>query len=432
MNPADLADAAARALDLLPTGDPASSDPRLLREPQLAEEGRLSKDTAAAVWLAVSPLRVAPQDVLQTVMAEIHPPESPKVQRYRAHVFWLAASGWAAAIGIAVLLFPQSKVMREYSTSASAPTPPPQSVGSYFSPIPEAAPRDSSIRKEILKLQEQLARFREDPSVLSPRVVALTAPGAVRRTPEDARKRLHIILTNALRSALEAEGGASGDAASIVIERGWLPGGLPILQQGELIRHRNFPERDWESLGLFRSEDGSYYDSSSQTIWSPDPEGRGFVGRKINTEDQLTGFTQEPIESGAPKKLEASPEGFIVSNSIDGTTDIVVQNVPEVSDGEQLVMQTTNADGCKNEVLLTLDATAETSKPRAVSWNNVSPTSVNSSNSGAEIFHSTGRATGGSILVSLRNSTIPAGLQLIARDTNLNGQPDRVIVTTEP
>ena len=73
MNPADLADATARTLDLLPPDDPARSDPRLLRDPALAEEARLTRETAAAVWLAVSPLCVAPPDLLQSVIAEIQP-----------------------------------------------------------------------------------------------------------------------------------------------------------------------------------------------------------------------------------------------------------------------------------------------------------------------------------------------------------------------
>ena len=95
-------DATAKALDILPSGDEARSDPRLLRDPELLDEARLTREAAADVWLAVSPLRAAPSDVLHAVMAKIDakPPAAAKVRRFTP---WIAASGWAAAIAVAVL-----------------------------------------------------------------------------------------------------------------------------------------------------------------------------------------------------------------------------------------------------------------------------------------------------------------------------------------
>ena len=75
------------------------------------------------MWLAVSPRYVAPPDLSQAVMAEIHP---------------LAA------------------------------------------PLP--TPRDVRLRGEVARLQKRLATLRDDSAHRTPRVMSLTAPGAVRLT----------------------------------------------------------------------------------------------------------------------------------------------------------------------------------------------------------------------------------------------------------
>ncbi len=100
MSRTDREDAIAKALDILPPGDGARSDPRLMRDAELAEEARLTRETAADVWLAVSPLRAAPPDVLHNVMAKIDA-KPPAVAKTRRFTPWLAASGWAAAIAVA-------------------------------------------------------------------------------------------------------------------------------------------------------------------------------------------------------------------------------------------------------------------------------------------------------------------------------------------
>ena len=96
MSQTDREDAVARALDLLPPDDGAGSDPRLLRNPELVEEARATREAAADVWLATSPLRAAPSDVLHSIMARIEF-QAPLADRSRGFFPWLAASGWAAA-----------------------------------------------------------------------------------------------------------------------------------------------------------------------------------------------------------------------------------------------------------------------------------------------------------------------------------------------
>jgi hypothetical protein len=54
MNPSDLGDATARALNLLPPGDPASSDPRLARDSQLVEEAKRARETVAGSFSSPS------------------------------------------------------------------------------------------------------------------------------------------------------------------------------------------------------------------------------------------------------------------------------------------------------------------------------------------------------------------------------------------
>ena len=354
MNPTDLADATARALDLLPADDAARSDPRLLRDPALAEEARLTREAAAAVWLAVSPLCVAPPDLLQSVMAEIHPLAAVTSGKPRRYLTWLAASGWAAAAAIAISLWPEPLTTLPPTATHTTvrETPTHREIVEKASPLSLPTPRDARLRAEVVRLQKRLATLRDDSAQRTPRVISLTAPGAVPRTQEEAQQRVHSILTNALRSALEAASAAPADPASLVIERGWLPGGLTVPEDGGVIRHRHFPEQAWREMGLSRSANGDYYDASSKTVWSADPEGRGFIGRKITGEEDVARFTKEPDPQAAPAKTRAVPEGFIIENPVDRTTEIFVENVPDLPAGKQLIVRLTDKDGYTTDVPL--------------------------------------------------------------------------------
>jgi len=471
MNPTDLSDATARALDILPPEDSARSDPRLLRDPQLAEEARGSRDTAAAVWLAVSPLRVAPPDVLQEVMKEIQSPMSMRPASGRRPLPWLAVSGWAAAVVLAISLWPEHSRTLVGRGNVVDPVGSPTSMPAVTSPATTLPPRDARLRSDITRLQDRLASLQDDSGRRASRVISLSAPGSMRRTEDELRLYVHKLLTDALRSALEATSGAPSDPASLVIERGWLAGGLPVPEDGGLIRHRNFPARDWQKLGLFRAANGSYFDELSQTIWSPDPEGRGFIGRKINTTDDLAIFTKDLDKLTPPQLPQVSPAGFLIENSAEKTIELLVENVPPIPPGKQLVVSMTHPDGTITDFPLTPSAAGGTSSspgtPPQLAWNsagsnyqiaaggnitfsnprhvhgndaNVRGASLNavgnaSTSATADSASSTnivGFFNNGSLIINLPSDTLPGAVQLGISDIIPAGQPAQVIVKSEP
>ena len=457
MNPADLADATARALDLLPADDAARSDPRLLRDPALAEEARLTRETAAAVWLAVSPLCVAPPDLLQSVISEIHPLAPATSAKPRGYLTWLAASGWAAAAAIAISLWPEP--LTTLPPAATHPTAretqTQREIGKKASPLPSLTQRDARLRHEVVRLQKRLATLQTDSAQRTPRVISLTAPGAVPRTQEEAQQRVQAILTNALRSALEATSAAPAEPASLVIERGWPPDGLTIPEAGGVIRHRHFPEQAWQELGLARSADGDYYDASRNTVWTADPAGRGFIGRKITGNEDVARFSHEPEAHTAPAKNRATPEGFIIENPVDRTTEIFVENVPDLPAGKQLIVRLTDEHGRTTDVPLepsskppvappaeTPPAAPSDAKPISETWQIVEHAIGLSSDSFSLELQNTGfGATGtsiggylnaGSLTLNISNSSIPAGFQLLQADIVPTGQPPTIIVKGGP
>ena len=463
MNPSDLSDATIRALNLLPPGDPAISDPRLVRDSQLVEESKRSQETAAAVWLAVSPLRVAPPDVLQEVMREIRFPESNRTKTRHRSLPWLAASGWAAAAVVTIFLWPDQSPKTSRREIVKTPARFPTDV------VPATTPtsRDARLRKDIVRLQDRLASFHNDPFRRTPRVMSLSAPGAVRRSEDESRQYIQNLLTNALRSALEASSGAPSDLASLVIERGWLPGGLPVPVDGGLIRHRHFPEQNWQELGLSRAANGNYYDPSSQIVWSPDPEGRGFIGKKIGENDNLDDFSQEMDQELQPPKPQALPEGFVIENPAEKTTDIFVENLPDIPAGKQLILQTTAANGTIVKIPLTpsnfgnvsgLDSLVTnfgvlnlssrggttlssngvvTRSPGSLAnttTSEVTGTKTHSSPEENSAFTSNivGYLYGGSLIVNFPSDSIPAEVQLAIGDISPTGTQPQIILKSEP
>ena len=464
MNPSDLSDATVRALNLLPPGDPAISDPRLVRDSQLVEESKRSQETAAAVWLAVSPLRVAPPNVLQEVMREIRSPESTRTKTRHRSLPWLAASGWAAAAVVTIFLWPDQSPKTSRREIVKTPAKSPSDVVPATTPTP----RDARLRKDIVRLQDRLASFHNDPVRRTPRVMSLSAPGAVRRSEDESRQYIQNLLTNALRSALEASSGAPSDLASLVIERGWLPGGLPVPDDGGLIRHRHFPEQNWQELGLSRAANGNYYDPSSQIVWSPDPEGRGFIGKKFGESDNLGDFTQEPDQEFQPPKPQALPEGFVIENPAEKTTDIFVENLPDIPAGKQLILQTTAANGTITEIPLTPSNVGNVSSLGSLATNfgvlnssasrggtmlssngivtrspgslaNTTTTGLtgpttHSSPADNSAFSSNivGYLYGGSLIVNFPSDSIPAEVQLAIGDISPTGTQPQIILKSEP
>ena len=424
MNPTDLADATARALNLLPSGDPANTDPRQRRDPRLAEEARLTQQTAADVWLAVSPLHVAPPDVLHAIMAEIDPPASISSDNGRPLLRWLAVSGWAAAVVLAGFLWQRPNVILSGVTESPKPgvsNPKPENSPS-LPPTPVSPTRDTQRKTEILRLQTRLAEMKGASDSITPRVMCLTSPGAVRRSPEEIRRRVRTILTDALRSALEAESGAPSDPASLVIERGWLPGGLPVPSDGSAVRHRNFPEQSWQELGLLRSDAGEYYDASSKTLWTADPEEKGFIGRKITPDQDLTHFHADQEKDTSPRSQpRVLPEGFVIANPEKNNSEVVIDQVPPPAEGtSQFVVWTDTTGATQTAPVEDLTVTL----PTAATWGDFQSMSVNSLSNGANLT--------GTVILTIPTSSDLTSFQLLERPLTPNGEPDKILIEGGP
>lgn len=440
MNPTDLADATARALDLLGPNDSANSDPRLLRDPSLANETRLTREAVAEVWLAVSPLRVAPADVLPELMAKIEPSARTGQGSGPRLLPWLAVSGWAAAAALAFFLWPHATAPESRSDRS-------QLTGDSFpadgtSPPAQPTSRESRIRKDIVHLQERLAVVRRERANETPRVINLTAPGTVRRTAEESSQRVQSILTNALRSALEAESASPSDPAALVIERGWLPGGLPLPTDGGIIRHRNFPEQAWQQMNLLRSADGEYLDAAANTVWSADPDGRGFIGRKITAGEDVTRFTTDPNPAlTTATKPRTVPEGFIIETPDDRKAEVVIDQVPAPEAGTQQLMVVTDSSGHTETIPVTPPEPPAApvggellvdSGSTPVEWSGGVNTSF-TVNGPTGVWISNAAASNlGTVVFTLQGTLNVNSFLLVERPLIPNGQPDKIIVEGGP
>lgn len=358
MSRTDREDAIAKALDILPPGDGARSDPRLTRDAELTEEARLTRETAADVWLAVSPLRAAPPDVLHNVMAKIDA-KPAAVAKARRFTPWLAASGWAAAIAVAMSLWPQARqegsLQIAFTKDRPAEEPKegtPHAPESPKNPRPPEQDRNEQrLRNELKNLRSSLARMNSEASLNAPRVMSLSSPGAVERTPEEARERVWAILTGALWSALEAESGAPNDPAALVIERGWLPDGVAVPEPGEFIRHRNFPETSWQDLGLLKSDEGTYYDPAKNLIWAREGEGRSFIARLATGQDNLASYKPAEEEPAiAANQTRSQAEGFVIEDPVNDTAQIMVDQVPPLTEGNERYVVWTDKTGKQNRM----------------------------------------------------------------------------------
>jgi hypothetical protein len=214
-------------------------------------------------------------------------------------------------------------------------------------------------------------------------------------------------------------------------------------------------------------------------VWGPDPEGRGFIGRKISEQDDVADFTQESDQQDTPPKPQATPEGFVIENPAEKTTEIVVENMPTPPDGKIIVLQFTSAEGVKTETpLIPLDGGGVASAnpipantglapsysysgssalgpvtliggdyaqfgvgkvvSNGVRTNNLSnPATENSSpvvvsDSTQYSINTVGYLNGGSLLVSFPSGMNPSEVQLMLRSITSTGQQDEIIVKSGP
>lgn len=359
MNKPDREDAVARALDILPPGDPAASDPRLLRDAALQAEARAARETAADLWLAVSPLCAAPPDVLHSVMDKIGAaPAAPESLRRLRLAPLLAASGWAAAAAVTICLWPRNPGAERAPAIATAPVEPPAKSGNRggkntAGPLDAVAARNQQWQQRVDQLRNKMEVLRHDDWASMPRVMDLSAPGAVQRSPEEARQRVFDILVNALRNSLEIASGAPGDPADFVIERGWIPQSLDLPTEDLVLRHRNFPEASWAELGLRRSDEGSYYDPARQFVWAPDAQRGGFIGRMAPADFDPSAYKEPtPDQTAAIAKLTqpSDPEGFVIEDPVTRKAEVVIDRVQPPKDGYTHQIHWTDASGASGTI----------------------------------------------------------------------------------
>ncbi|WP_035615891.1 hypothetical protein [Haloferula sp. BvORR071] len=370
MNRPDREDATARALDILPSGDPAASDPRLVRDAALAEEARATREAVADVWLAVSPLRAAPPEVLNSVMDKIGlPPAAEKPTKKSGRLApLLAASGWAAAAAVTICLWPhrggegtQSQVAEGGAKSVSAKVGERGILGNDL-PVDASHPAyDASVerlRREYSNLLKTVEMLRRNELASLPRVMSLTTPDAPRRSPEESRQqmfqKMFQLVTSSLRDQLEVHSSSPDDSvAAFVIEHGYIQPGMDLADNSIVLRHRNFPEDSWKELGLYYSEaTGNYFDRERQLLWTPDPQGGGFVGRKTPEAMDLSDY-KAPVAAPSVAKNDTSknqPEGFVLEDPVTKKAEVVIDQVPPLRDGYEQRILWTDASGASGMI----------------------------------------------------------------------------------
>ena len=435
-------DATAKALDLLPHDDAARSDPRLVRDAKCLEEIRAVQEAAADVWLAASPLRAAPPEVLSSLMSKVET-RTPLAHRNVKFFPWLAASGWAAA-AIAFLLWPRDGekagavarvdppiYLPPHPSQSEVATGPSEADGLPALPKRHEISRDRRMREELLRLQAQVNSLVEQGALDAPRVLGLHSPNSLQPGPEETHRRVTTALADALAALLELESGAPGDPARMVLQRGWLPEGLR-LSEGEYIRHLNFPAAAADELGLLVSEDGAYYDRAKDMIWYQDESGRGYLGRKATPEDDLTAYHVPGRDALALNQAAApstEPEGFLIEDPESNTAKVLIDQVPPPAPGYEQVVVWTDAAG--NEAKIPVQNPLSTSTlmgtmtaPTQATELPVVPLSI-------PVLPSMAQAGANRLFFSLPDSNGVTSFSLIEQPTVANGKPAKVIVSGE-
>jgi len=445
----NLEDATAKALDLLPHDDAARSDPRLVRDAKCLEEIRATQEAAADVWLATSPLRAAPPEVLSSLMSKVDA-HTPLAHRNVKFFPWLAASGWVAA-AIAFLLWPRDGERASAVAEVTAPVYLPPHDPSEVAAAPDGdalpaelpklpdrrvVPSDRRIREELQRLQAQVNSYEEDGSFSAPRVLGLHSPNVLQPEPEETQRRVVTALADALSSLLELERGGTGDPARLVLQRGWLPDSF-TLSEGEYIRHLNFPANASAVYGLMVSEDGAYYDEARDMIWSPDGNGRGYLGRRATNEDNLSAF-HVPDENALAANDQAmavrtEPEGFVIEDPVSNTAKVLIDQVPAPAEGFEQVVVWTDAEG--KEARIPVQTPSTTSAIVAPSTVTPAPMTTKEVLAGASVsiplIPSMAQAGVGRLFFSLPDSNGVKSFRLIELPTVANGAPAKVIVSGE-
>lgn len=318
-----------------------------------ADDGHDSLRRAAAMlWLAeAAPLSSAPAESLETVRARLGLTKATarplRSSRWRA----AAAAGWAAAAGLAILLW---RAPDKNSPNTGVGTPPvfsndrghtgpgqtaPDSAetpkGGTLTPLADAA----ALRGEIARLREQLkATAVRPPGAHRPVIHELTPPGGATRasSPEHVLN----IIASALETDLARRTGQNGH--ELIIESGWANWSAANLSAETVFRHRAFPAGRSAELGLLRGPDGQFLDPSNGWLWSPDPDSTDYLGHAAPAGLNRTAFV--PAEGTPQMQIAAAPAGYAITGS-NGQTIIALSNLPAIPAGTSLDVLAVNHAG---------------------------------------------------------------------------------------
>jgi hypothetical protein len=334
MNSSDR-DLTLRALDRLPPAEARELDQWLADDPAAAASLRSLEDTITAVWLASSPLQPAPTNAFEGIRAQLHP------ARRRPSLFpALAALGWAAAIVLWVVRFARPDELSQIARGTpvvipSSPADSPASPAALSESPAVDNPAEAQLRETIRRLQSSLAIARS--RVSAPRIRELRAPGsAADPRADDHGSALLELLKTTLSETLARR---TEIPTTLTIESGWLESTFAGLPADSVIRHRSFPEEYFADYGLLRSIDGEFYDPVAGLLWSPAPDGRGYLGRAAPAELDPSRFETHPAAPATPHPpgLAPSPSGYLVQGGPDEESTLVIGNLPPEEPPAQLV-----------------------------------------------------------------------------------------------
>ena len=114
----------------------------------------------------------------------------------------------------------------------------------------------------------------------------------------------------------------------------WFTRDLP---NGPQIRHKNFPVDRWNELGLTSYENGSFYDSDSNLLYTPSINGSDYLGaRPPQGFDPTSGIIPPQVEiASAPDPVQPGvapsvplPKAFTLYDESTGEGSIILQNLP--------------------------------------------------------------------------------------------------------
>ncbi|RZL72023.1 MAG: hypothetical protein EOP29_19400 [Rhodococcus sp. (in: high G+C Gram-positive bacteria)] len=246
--------------------------------------------------------------------------------------------------------------------------------------------------------------------------------------PEETQRRVVTALADALSSLLELERGGTGDPARLVLQRGWMPEGFS-LSEGDYIRHLNFPANAAELFGLMVSQDGAYYDEARDMIWSPDENGRGYLGRRATDEDNLSMF-HVPDENALAVNdramaVNTEPEGFVIEDPVSNTAKVLIDQVPAPAEGYEQVVIWTDAEGREGRIpvqnSLAAPAAAAPAAPSVTSPTVTTKETLASASATIPVIPSMAQAGVGRLFFSLPNSNGVKSFRLVELPANANG-----------